>query len=453
MKRSTLITILSLLIPLLGMSQTKAAYVDDIYLKPGDAKAQMSVQNQDTKEKTPQYKNGAKEIVYIERDSPNNKVVHDTVYVVGQANEVRQNTSSNVINGIVHDTIYVVGQANDSTENNREQGYYLNGFKGTESDMEYAERIRRFHNPRYEIFIADPRYNDIYFLNDYDWNVYVDGSYAYVTPTWTNPAWWNYNFSPYSYGGYGWYSPWGYNNFYGGFGFGGYFGDYFGYGGYYGYGYPYYGYGYGYGNWGYGYDGYWGGGKRHEDADQRLRNGISSREGGYGYNSSRTVASSRETSNPYTVIRGSNASRTKNLNTTSSRPVPNGIGSIRSQFSSRSLNRGLTGSSYTTTTRSSIPTINTRPRTTNYNSNNISNYSSRSVNSNSSPSPVRSTITSRSTYSTGNNSSYYRSNNSVSSRSSSSSYSSGSSGSSGGSYSGGGSSSGSRSSGGGGGRR
>ena len=475
MKRSIFITIISLLIPLLGISQTKATYIDDIYAKPSDAKAQVS--NQTTKTRpTPNYKNGAREIVYTEREKPNTKTIHDTVYVEVQANEVRKNNSSNVIHGIIHDTIYlsgpatdnrensaitsdtpfVVGEANDSTENNQEQGHYLNGFKGTQSDQEYAERIRRFHNPKYEIFIGDPRYNDIYFLNDNDWNVYIDGSYAYVTPTWTNPAWWNYNYSPYDYyGGYGWNNPWGYNNFYGGFGFGfgGYYDDYFGFGGYYGYDYPYYGYGYPYSGYG-----SWGGGKRHEDADQRLRSGISSREGGYLYNSASKTAttSSRGTANQYTAISGSNnvSSRSRNLNTTS-RSVTSGIGLIRTGFASRSLNRGLSSSSYTTYTRSGISAINTRPRTTNYNS---SNYLSRSINSNSGSSTVRGTTSSRSFYS-GTNSTYYpSSSSSESSRSSSPSYSSGSSTSSGSSYSGGGSSSGSsgggsRSSGGGGGRR
>jgi hypothetical protein len=223
MKRSTLITVISLLIPLLGMSQTKSSFVDDVYLKPGDSKTTDSSQPNGQTKKAPNYKNGAREIIYNERETP-----------VAKAG---------------HDTLYVVGEENDSTVNNEEQGHYLNGFNGTESDLEYAERIRRFHNPKYEIFIGDPRYNDIYFLNNYDWNVYVDGSYAYVTPTWTNPYWWNYNFSPYSYGSWGfgfnnWYSPysyysglysspWGFDSFYGGFGYGGFgLGYGYGYGGY-----------------------------------------------------------------------------------------------------------------------------------------------------------------------------------------------------------------------------
>ena len=107
-------------------------------------------------------------------------------------------------------------------------GYYLNGFEGTQSDLEYAERIRRFHNPNFTIHISDPAYTDIYFLNPLDWNVYIDNSYAYVTPTWTNPWYWNYMWAPYSYTslswrwnfgfgswGFYWGYPWGYDPYWG----------------------------------------------------------------------------------------------------------------------------------------------------------------------------------------------------------------------------------------------
>ena len=101
-----------------------------------------------------------------------------------------------------------------------EDGYYLNGFNGSQSDYEYTVQIHRFYNPRYAVSISDPAYSTIYMLDSNDWNVYIDGSYAWVTPTWTNPWYWNYSWSPYSYsswawrswgygyGYYGWYSPW-----------------------------------------------------------------------------------------------------------------------------------------------------------------------------------------------------------------------------------------------------
>ncbi|MEG0949624.1 MAG: hypothetical protein RSF78_09770, partial [Bacteroidales bacterium] len=93
---------------------------------------------------------------------------------------------------------------------NPEQGYYLNGFSGNKSDYQYAERIRKFHNPKFTIHISDPAYTDIYFLNSSDWNVYVDDSYAWVTPTWTNSWYWNYMWAPYSYSSLSWrWNSWG----------------------------------------------------------------------------------------------------------------------------------------------------------------------------------------------------------------------------------------------------
>lgn len=115
------------------------------------------------------------------------------------------------------------GTTSDDTSYIEDEGYYLNGFYGTQSDLEYAERIRKFHNPRFTIHITDPAYTDIYYLNSWDWNVYVDGTYAYVTPTWTNPWYWDYMWSPYSY----WGPSWRWHSYY------------------WGWGYPYYGFGWG----------------------------------------------------------------------------------------------------------------------------------------------------------------------------------------------------------------
>jgi len=478
MKRSTFITLISLLIPLFGMSQTNTKFVDDLYYKPGDEK---TIVNTQKTQKTPNYKNGAKEIIYIDRENPNSKVVHDTVYVVGDANQRLGNISGK--DG--HDTVYVVGQANDSTEytqENQEQGHYLNGFNGTESDMDYAERIRRFHNPKYEIFIGDPRYNEINFLNNNDWNVYVDGSYAYVTPTWTNPYWWNYNYSPYSYGNWGFgfnnfyspfCSPWGFDSFYGGYGYGGFGYGGFGYGGMYGYGYGgMYGYGYGgygfggYGGYGgYGYDN-WGGysGRSSNYNEQNRRdvsnNNGSSRLGGTRNSASTTIAGGNYSNGSrYTTISGSrNNSATTNVSGTRSATPSNlrstsnsnGIGNVRST----GTRYGLSSSNGTNTlTRSSNVNINTRPRT----------YTTTTLNvpaGSSTPRVNNSVVNSgRSTYSSGASRSYNSSstqNSSVNSRSSSPTYSSGStstysSGNSGGGRSSGSSSSGGSSSGGGGG--
>lgn len=99
-------------------------------------------------------------------------------------------------------------------DENGDDGYYLNGFTGSDSDYEYALRIRRFHNPKFVVSVSDPFYSDIYFLDNNDWNVYITDNYAWVTPTWTNPWYWDYMWSPYSYTSWSWrwtLSPWGFS--------------------------------------------------------------------------------------------------------------------------------------------------------------------------------------------------------------------------------------------------
>ena len=63
-------------------------------------------------------------------------------------------------------------------DENGDDGYYLNGFNGSDSDYEYALRIRRFHNPKFVVSVSDPFYSDIYFLDNNDLNVYISDNYA-----------------------------------------------------------------------------------------------------------------------------------------------------------------------------------------------------------------------------------------------------------------------------------
>lgn len=476
MKRSNLfIIMLSLLFPLAGIGQNQATIVDDVYFKPSDTKNTISGNQIISTKQKPNYKNGAKEIVFTERTASKPTAIHDTVYVVGQAGDKIANTRKQTSNiktdpSIIHDTIYVtenaMGEAIDSLKGNQEQGHYLNGFNGTESDLEYAERIRRFHNPKYTIFIGSPAYNDIYFLNNNDWNVYVDDSYAYVTPTWTNPYWWDYNYSPYSYGGFGWGLGFGFgfgwNNypwsFYGGFG------SYFGYDGLYGYGYgyPYYGFG---GYYGYGGGGNWYGNSRNRNYDEGVRREISNYNGSTRLGGRQAAAASTMIGSSSTVSRGTyttGSTRNSVTNTgatrsyTSSRTVANpasGIGLVRSGGT-----RSSVISNGTSNSRSNNFNINTRPRTysTTITTTPSGSYSSRqnsmgysnrtSYTSNSGSRTIISNSPSRSSYSAGNYSNASRSSSpSYSSGSSRGSYSSGSSSvSSGGSTRGSGSSGGGR---------
>lgn len=358
----------------IGLYSQETEMIDDVYFKPG---SKSIVNNNDIKSKKVvkqqgKYLNGAKEIIFVDRD---------TVEVV------------------TPDSKYLLAKANDSTEisqNNEDEngGHYLNEFNGSQSDLEYAERIRRFHNPKYTIFIGDPNYSDIYFLNNFDWNVYVDGSYAYVTPTWTNPYWFDYMYRPYSYNswywGNSWYSPyscyggWGYNNwgspFYGGWGY-----NYWGspyYGSWYGYGYGNYGWGYPY----YGYHNHWGGSgytdtnysRRNDpmnnDANRRIAGTSRSNQGVSHRMEALTIGGGSRTSY-------SNRNTYTSLSTSNSRTTIGNNSGLRSETglsgSYRSSNPDNTRSSSIRSTSDGMPTSNNRNSryTTNDNNTNRSEYS------------------------------------------------------------------------------
>ena len=152
------------------------------------------------------------------------------------------------------------------------EGEWVNGFNGSVSDYEYATRIIRFRNPRFAISISSPLYWDVvYGLTAWDWNVYVDGLYAYAFPTFSNRLWWDWHWGSIGLGwGYGWpyygYNwGWGWNSWYGwhspwyysSWGWGGWYSPYYSWGwyggwgwhgGYYSWGRPYHG-GWGYANY------------------------------------------------------------------------------------------------------------------------------------------------------------------------------------------------------------
>ncbi|TCO07629.1 hypothetical protein [Natronoflexus pectinivorans] len=109
---------------------------------------------------------------------------------------------------------------------NEETGYWVDGFRGSASDRNYAERIIRFHGPAIRIPYHSPVYSEIVYFNHYDWNVYVDGHYAYAVPAWHNRwynsfyfggwhgrpfGWgmsWHFGSPYYGFGWYDWHSPW-----------------------------------------------------------------------------------------------------------------------------------------------------------------------------------------------------------------------------------------------------
>ena len=111
---------------------------------------------------------------------------------------------------------------------NDETGYWVNGFSGSSYDQDYAERLVKFHGPFRGIPYWSPLYTQVVYFGDPNWNVYLDGNYAYVFPSWSNRFYSNFYFGGYrsfwntSFGFgwpyYGWNDSW-YNPY---FGFGGY---------------------------------------------------------------------------------------------------------------------------------------------------------------------------------------------------------------------------------------
>lgn len=102
-------------------------------------------------------------------------------------------------------------------QDNELDGEWITRFNGSNSDYEYATRIIRFHNPQFAISISSPLYWDIiYGMNFLDWNIYVDGLYAYAFPRFHNPLWtyWHWNvYRPLWYNTY-WYNSYWYNSYY-----------------------------------------------------------------------------------------------------------------------------------------------------------------------------------------------------------------------------------------------
>lgn len=165
----------------------------------------------------------------------------------------RRNYSADKNNfSMKNDTLYI-----DERPDSDLNGQWVNGFDGSQDDYEYAVRMIRFRNPAYAIPVSSPLYWDVVYgmgaFPSWDWNVYDDGLYAYVFPTFSNRLWWDWRFNSWGRWGWGW-NNWYWDSWY--------WNDPFYYG-YYGYGWgspwwggPYYGWhGHYHGPW-YG----WGGG-------------------------------------------------------------------------------------------------------------------------------------------------------------------------------------------------
>lgn len=460
MKKIGWLSMLALCLPFVAMAQS---YDDDLYYVPKKNKDSQEKKVEVRAVETTPTKRVTTTEAYIAPDASNVvfKDVKGNKSTLNELDDVdaynRRYTSRDNYFYVEDDTLVVEEKPYD------ERGEWVDGFDGSDDDYEYAMRIIRFRNPRYAIPISSPFYWDVvYGVHSWQWNVYEDGLYAYMFPTYSNPYWWNWRFNSFGWGYGGWYNP--YNHY----GWGGYYGGYWG--NHWGHHHHHHGY------WG---GNHWGGGgwahhrpsyyndrrptyaggesnRRPSVSTENRRPGTSSgsrpvsattrpgavRPGGTTTTRPSGTASStaRPSSRPSTgrTVVGTRPS-SGNSSTTSVRPTSRPESGTSSSVGSRPSGNSSTRQSATRPSSGSSSNY-TRPSSTRQSSSSSSSGSSRSSSSSSSSS---------------RSSSYSRSSSSSSSSSSrsSSSYSSGSSSrsSSSGSYSSGGSSRGS--SGGGGGSR
>ena len=182
MRRKVLASMLFAFLPWLAMAQS----TDDLYFIP-------------KKEK----KTEVSQKVGVVPKEVSNKTVNElpsnTAIVVkdvkGNVRDVdeynRRYTSRDNTFTYDNDTLYIEEKPYN------ERGEWVNGFQGSDMDYEYAMRIVRFRNPRYAIPISSPLYWDVVYgaFPSWDWNVYDDGMYAYIFPTYTNRLWWDWRWS------------------------------------------------------------------------------------------------------------------------------------------------------------------------------------------------------------------------------------------------------------------
>ena len=203
MKKMTLISLLMAFMPFIVMAQSN----DDLYFIP---------KKKTEKKTTKVVVEGNNQTTAVYASPGSTVVVKDAQ---GNARDVdeynRRYTSRDNTFTLENDTLYIEEKPYN------ERGEWVNGFEGSQSDYEYAMRIVRFRNPRYAIPVSSPLYWEVvYALPSWDWNVYDDGLYAYVFPSYTHRLWfdWRFDYSwrwhrTWYYGS--WHSPYWYGNYWG----------------------------------------------------------------------------------------------------------------------------------------------------------------------------------------------------------------------------------------------
>lgn len=458
---------------LVGVSLSASAQHDDLYFVPKKKTKTESAQTAVTEEKSASESEKALSVntvstkgLDIDEDTYNRR----GSYITDQGDAVSEFAMSDdgfVVITEEGDTMWMNTDTLRLTRVTEDDGW-VNGFRGSYSDYEYAMRLIRFRSPHHAIPVGSSYYWDVVhgvglWPGRGYWNIYNDGLYAYIFPTSSNDFYyWDYmagipwgGFGAYSlrmdgwtcYGGV-WYDPW-FNAYFPGM-FGGYYAGWLSgwhHGWHHGY-YPLYHPG--------GYPGWAGGGKlsirndRHnemastrrgaQDNGGASRNVSSTSASRLGTSATRGESGASRSSSAVRVVTGrpgSSSDRTSGAVRTSS--DRNGGGDEvmrRSSSPSSSISRGSASSS---SSRESYA----RQSTSRSNNSGSSYNRPSSTRSSSSSAVSRSSSKSNSSFggSSSSSSSYRSSSRSSSYSSSSSSYSSGSySGGSSSSYSGGGSS-------------
>ena len=184
MKRFQLIAT-ALLLPLLGHGQ---AFVDDIYYSPGDENAQAET----PKAEPANYKNGAKEIVFIDSNSGEELYLDtDTIFL---DNSLTEYEAAEADAPLAETDVQVAEAAEEEPL----------------PDGEYTTRIKRFHRPG-TIIITDADYVDVAYDDDGGTDVYINMYGDYDPFWWDYPSSWWYWGRPYYAGYWGWYDPWYWN--------------------------------------------------------------------------------------------------------------------------------------------------------------------------------------------------------------------------------------------------
>ncbi|MCD7710749.1 MAG: hypothetical protein LUI04_05305, partial [Porphyromonadaceae bacterium] len=164
-----------------------AQYQDDLYRRPSSSKKTEKT----VKSQTEEVVQPASTAVYASAAA--DAYVPDSVWDVDAYN--RRYTSTT-------ETPYEEEgeEVEDTASEDEEVGFYLIGYYGTKSDLEYAERIRKFHDPDFIIHLTDSAYNTVYYVDSFDGDIYINGSYVYGYP---DPWYWDY-YAPYYWGWGAW---------------------------------------------------------------------------------------------------------------------------------------------------------------------------------------------------------------------------------------------------------